>query len=137
MSDDEKAPPLLIVEDDASALRQLRWTFDAYAVATAGARPQALESCADALGGFRSSPPTPRGPRLAALRRSRVAPETTVIVVTGEECAHALRAIELGAHDFSSRSTPTRSACSSPAFGCTTEAENRVARAGRRFGVVA
>ena len=108
MSDDEKAPPLLIVEDDASALRQLRWTFDAYAVATAGARPQALEE----LRRMRPPvvlldlglPPDAEGASegLAALEEIlRVAPGTKVIVVTGrEERAHALRAIELGAHDF-------------------------------------
>ena len=108
MPDTEKAPPLLIVEDDASALRQLRWTFDGYAVATAGDRPQALQE----LRRMRPPvllldlglPPDAEGASegLAALEEIlRVAPETKVIVVTGrEERAHALRAIELGAHDF-------------------------------------
>jgi len=108
MSDGKKAPPLLIVEDDASALRQLRWTFDGHALATAGDRPQALEELRRThppvvlldLG----LPPDAEGASegLAALGEIlRLAPETKVIVVTGrEERAHALRAIELGAHDF-------------------------------------
>src|SRR5262245_10450332 len=108
MSDTEKAPPLLIVEDDASALRQLRWTFDGYAVATAGDRTQALAELRRTQPAVvlldLGLPPDAEGASegLAALPEIlRVAPETKVIVVTGrEERAHALRAIELGAHDF-------------------------------------
>ena len=36
--------PLLIIEDDAAALRQLRWTFDAYEVSTACDREEAREA---------------------------------------------------------------------------------------------
>jgi two-component system NtrC family response regulator len=100
--------PLLIVEDDASALRQLRWTFDRHAVTTASDRAAALE----ALRGTRfpvvlldlGLPPDAGGATegLAALREIlALAPETKVIVVTGrEERACAQRAVELGAFDF-------------------------------------
>ena len=36
-------PTLLIVEDDTAALRQMRWTFDGYAISTASDREAALE----------------------------------------------------------------------------------------------
>ena len=44
MSVDEAKPALLIVEDDAAALRQLGWTFEDYAVSTAVDRVGALEA---------------------------------------------------------------------------------------------
>lgn len=101
-------PPLLIVEDDAVAVRQLLWTFDDYEVATAGGRAAALAEL-DAtrfpvvlldLG----LPPDPEGASegLAALREILSAsPQTKVIVVTGrDEHEVALEAVKLGAHDF-------------------------------------
>ena len=42
MADAESRPQLLIVEDDEAALRQLRWTFDAYNVSTASDRASAV-----------------------------------------------------------------------------------------------
>jgi two-component system NtrC family response regulator len=104
----ELKPPLLIVEDDEAALRQLRWTFDDYQVTTAADRETALEATRRTpfpvvlldLG----LPPDPEGASegIKALGDLlRLTPMTRVIVVTGrEEREHALRAVELGAHDF-------------------------------------
>jgi len=104
----EPRPPLLIVEDDEAALRQLRWTFDGYEVEAAGDRAGAL----DALRATRfpvvlldlGLPPDALGASegLAALGEIlALAPETKVIVVTGrEERACALHAVALGAFDY-------------------------------------
>ena len=108
MSDAEIGGALLIVVDDASALRQLRWTFDGREVATAGDRARAIQELRRTeppvvlldLG----LPPDAEGASegLEALAEIlRIATDTKVIVVTGrEERAYALRAVELGAHDF-------------------------------------
>jgi two-component system NtrC family response regulator len=99
---------LLIVEDDAAALRQLGWTFDDYRVAKASDRSGALDALQRRqfpvalldLG----LPPDEEGTSegIAALQEIvRRSPYTKVIVVTGrEEREHALKAIELGAYDF-------------------------------------
>jgi len=101
-------PRLLIVEDDEAALRQLRWTFDAYAVHGVRDREAAVSACRQQafpvvlldLG----LPGDPDGASegLAALAEIlAVRPDTKVIVVTGrEERASALRAVELGAYDY-------------------------------------
>jgi two-component system NtrC family response regulator len=99
---------LLIVEDDAAALRQLRWTFEDYAVEVAGSRAEALDRMR--AGRFPvvlldlGLPPDAEGASegLAALRELlAMAPTAKIIVVTGrEERAHALKAVELGAYDF-------------------------------------
>jgi two-component system NtrC family response regulator len=108
VSVDEAKPALLIVEDDAAALRQLGWTFEDYAVSTAVDRVGALEA-------FRETrppvvlldlglPPAADGAAegLSTLREILVlAPEAKVIVVTGrEEREYALQAVDLGACDF-------------------------------------
>lgn len=108
MAEAEPKPALLIVEDDAAALRQLRWTFDDYAVSTARDRAGSLEQLRKArfpvvlldLG----LPPDADGASegLATLGEILTrAPETKVIVVTGrDERRCALEAVELGAYDF-------------------------------------
>jgi two-component system NtrC family response regulator len=104
----EAKAPLLIVEDDAAALRQLRWTFDEYEVATARDRPEALEQLRTIVFPVvlldLGLPPEPEGASegLAALREILIrSPDTKVIVVTGrDDREHALRAVELGAYDF-------------------------------------
>jgi two-component system NtrC family response regulator len=101
-------PPLLIVEDDEAALRQLRWTFDGYAVHGATNRRDAVAACRRQpfpvvlldLG----LPGDPDGASegLTALREIlELRPEAKVIVVTGrEEREPALRAVALGAYDY-------------------------------------
>jgi two-component system NtrC family response regulator len=108
MAAGDPKPALLIVEDDAAALRQLRWSFDDYAVSTARDRPDALEQLRKTrfpvvlldLG----LPPDADGASegLATLGEILTrAPATKVIVVTGrDERRCALEAVELGAYDF-------------------------------------
>jgi two-component system NtrC family response regulator len=104
----EALPLLLVVEDDAAALRQLRWTFDECEVATASDRAEALKLVEarrpPVLLLDLGLPPDPEGASegLAALKEIlTVAPATKVIVVTGrEEREHALEAVRLGAYDF-------------------------------------
>jgi len=108
MTPNEAKSPFLIVEDDEAALRQLRWTFDDYAVETATNRPEALELVRQ--GDFPivlldlGLPPDAEGASegLGALREIlEIAPLTKVIVVTGrEEREHALQAVESGAYEF-------------------------------------
>ncbi|HEY1257751.1 MAG TPA: PEP-CTERM-box response regulator transcription factor [Stellaceae bacterium] len=102
------ARPLLIVDDDAGLLRQLRWAFADHKVHPAGSREEAISIIRGQpvpvaildLG----LPPDPDGASegLAALTEIReIAPATKVIIATGNETReHALRAIALGAYDF-------------------------------------
>ncbi len=107
MSSPER-PSLLIVEDDEAALRQLRWTFEDYAVETATDRPSAVEQML--RGRFPvvlldlGLPPDAEGASegLSALGELlSISPTSKVIVVTGrEERRYALEAIQRGAYDF-------------------------------------
>ncbi len=104
----ESKRKLLIVDDDTGIQRQLRWSFDDYDVSVAGDRDEAVAQ-------FRSEtpavvtvdlglPPDPDGATegLATVEAIlKLAPETKVIVVTGnEDHENALKAIALGAYDF-------------------------------------
>jgi two-component system, NtrC family, response regulator len=106
MSTTEK--PLLIVDDDAGLLRQLRWAFSQHKVCCASTRQEAVDLVREHrvpvaivdLG----LPPDPDGASegLAILAEIlAIAPATKVIIATGNETReHALRAIALGAYDF-------------------------------------
>jgi two-component system NtrC family response regulator len=100
--------PLLVIEDDAEARRQLRWTFDDMEVTAVGDRESGLARHRAAsfpvvlldLG----LPPDAEGATegLAALREIlAIAPDVKVIVVTGrEERETAIEAVRLGAWDY-------------------------------------
>ncbi|MPY69536.1 MAG: PEP-CTERM-box response regulator transcription factor [Alphaproteobacteria bacterium] len=107
---DEKRK-LLIVDDDTGIQRQLRWSFDGYDVSVAGDREEAIAR-------FRAEappvvtvdlglPPDPDSPDegLSTVEEIlRLAPETKVVVVTGQDDNHiAMRAIGMGAYDFYSK----------------------------------
>ena len=104
----EPRKPLLIVEDDPALQKQMRWAFEQYEAVVASDRESAIAqlrryepavvtmdlglppSADDPIEGFRLLE------EIHAL-----SPETKVIVLTGQnDRAHALRAIDLGAHDF-------------------------------------
>src|SRR5437667_9368784 len=102
------ATPLLIVDDDAGLLRQLRWAFADHKVYTASTREEAIalvkkDPTPVAIVDL-GLPPDPDGASegLAILTEIlAVAPTTKVIIATGNETRdHALRAIALGAYDF-------------------------------------
>lgn len=104
----EKARPLLIVEDDPALQKQLRWSFDQYETLTASDRESALAQIhrhtpavvTMDLGLPPDADSVSEGFRLLEQILS-VAPETKVIVLTGQnDRANALRAIGLGAYDF-------------------------------------
>src|SRR5207245_1748785 len=100
--------PLLIVDDDAGLLRQLRWASSDHKVYTASTRQEAIalvekDPIPVAIVDL-GLPPDPDGASegLATLAEIlAVAPATKVIIATGNETReHALRAIALGAYDF-------------------------------------
>jgi two-component system, NtrC family, response regulator len=102
------AKPLLIVDDDAGLLRQLRWAFADHKVYPAGTRQEAIdlvrkETIPVAIVDL-GLPPDPDGASegLAILSEIlAIAPATKVIIATGNETReHALRAIAVGAYDF-------------------------------------
>ena len=106
MSDEKRK--LLIVDDDTGIQRQLRWSFDDYDVSVAGDRDEAValfRSEAPAVATVDLGlPPDPDGASegLATVEAIlKLAPDTKVIVVTGnEDHENALKAIALGAYDF-------------------------------------
>lgn len=105
---DSKLKTLLVVEDNPGLQKQLKWAFEGYQVYLAGDRETALQLLRQHqppvvtldLG----LPPDPANASegLAALADMlRIAPETKVIVVTGnDDRRNALKAISLGAYDF-------------------------------------
>ena len=104
----EKGRHLLIVEDDPSLQKQLRWAFDQYETLAAGDRESALVQVR------RYQPPVVTmdlglPPDADSVSEGfklieeilALAPETKVIVLTGQnDRANALRAVGLGAYDF-------------------------------------
>ena len=104
----EKAPTLLIVEDDLALQKQLRWSFDQYETLTAADRESALAQIhrhnpavvTMDLGLPPDADSVSEGFRLLE-QILAIAPDTKVIVLTGQnDRANALRAIALGAYDF-------------------------------------
>ena len=104
-------PTLLVVEDDAGLVRQLRWGFDGYEVVTAGSREEAITALrrvepAVVLQDL-GLPPDPAGTTegMATLAEiMSLKPSTKVIVMTGNgDKDSALRAISTGAWDFYSK----------------------------------
>lgn len=99
---------LLVVEDDPGLQRQLRWSFDDFAVSVANDRDSAITQ----LRRFEPPvvtldlglPPDPGGASegFATLEKIiALAPDTKVIVITGQEDhQHALDSIAIGASDF-------------------------------------
>ena len=104
----EKAPALLVVEDDPGLQSQLRWGLDEFEVVVAGDREQALAElrrhAPPVVTLDLGLPPDPNGASegLRALGEIlELAPETKVIVVSGnDDRANAVRAVGLGAYDF-------------------------------------
>jgi two-component system NtrC family response regulator len=104
----EKLRHLLIVEDDPSLQKQIRWAFDRYETLTAGDRETALTQVnrymppvvTMDLGLPPDADSVSEGFKLIEQILS-IAPETKIIVLTGQnDRANALRAIGLGAYDF-------------------------------------
>ncbi|MBT5047933.1 MAG: PEP-CTERM-box response regulator transcription factor [Rhodospirillaceae bacterium] len=99
---------LLVVDDDTGIQRQLRWSFEGYDVEVAGDREEALVRfraempavCTVDLG----LPPDPDSPNegfLIVEEMLKLAPETKIIVVTGQDDhKYAIEAIGKGAYDF-------------------------------------
>ena len=101
-------PKLLIVEDDHGLCSQLKWCFDDYEVLTADDRASAMAELrrhapAVVLQDL-GLPPDPTGVSEGMQTLSeilQVAPETKVIVVTGNsDRDNAVRSVSRGAYDF-------------------------------------
>ena len=111
VTDNTGRPTLLVVEDDAGLVRQLRWGFDGYDVVTAGTREEAIaalrRSEAPVVLQDLGLPPDPAGTAegMATLQEiMSIRPQTKVIVMTGNgDKDSALRAIGSGAWDFYSK----------------------------------
>src|ERR1700685_1513480 len=101
-------PKLLIVEDDDGLRSQYRWAFPSCEVVRANARPSAVaivqKERPPVIVMDLGLPPDPDGVSegFATLEEVlRIAPETKVIVVTGNgERKNALKAVSSGAYDF-------------------------------------
>ena len=104
----ETSRHLLIVEDDPSLQKQIRWAFDQYETQVAGDRESALVQVQRYMPSVVTMdlglPPdadsVSEGFKLIEQILS-IAPETKIIVLTGQnDRANALRAVGLGAYDF-------------------------------------
>jgi len=104
----DKRLPLLIVEDDAALLKQLKWSLSDHECVTASDREQAIAQVRRHTPAVVTLdlglPPEPDTPEVgfAVLREVlALAPDTKVIVMTGQnDRANALKAVALGAYDF-------------------------------------
>ncbi|MEW6678161.1 MAG: PEP-CTERM-box response regulator transcription factor [Pseudomonadota bacterium] len=104
----DKAPKILLVEDDIGLQKQIKWSLDDYEVVAVGDREDALNQ----IRRFEPAvvlldlglPPDPDGATegLAALQQIlQLAPGTKIIVVTGnQDRTNAIKAIGMGAFDF-------------------------------------
>lgn len=104
----DKAPKILLVEDDVGLQKQIKWSLDGYEIVMASDRESALGQ----IRRFEPAvvlldlglPPDPDGATegLAALQQIlQLAPGTKIIVVTGnQDRANAVKAIGMGAFDF-------------------------------------
>jgi two-component system, NtrC family, response regulator len=104
----DKAPKVLLVEDDIGLQKQIKWSLDDYEVLIAGDRESALAQ----LRRFEPAvvlldlglPPDPDGATegLATLQQIlQLSPGVKIIVVTGnQDRSNAVQAISLGAFDF-------------------------------------
>jgi two-component system, NtrC family, response regulator len=108
MSDTKVKTSILVLDDDEGVRTQYRWLLSPYRVLTAGNRMQAIatfenERPAVAIVDL-GLPPDPDGASegLATVDQLlSIAPETKIIVVTGNENRdHAVKAIASGAYDF-------------------------------------
>jgi two-component system NtrC family response regulator len=99
---------LLVVEDDPALQTQMKWAFDAYDVAVASDREEAiaqLRRVEPAVVTLDLGLPPETGSVGEGFRTLEkileLAPDTKVIVVTGQhDSANARRAVALGAYDF-------------------------------------
>ncbi len=99
---------VLVVEDDPALQLQMKWAFDAYDVAVASDREEAiaqLRRIEPAVVTLDLGLPPDTGSVEEGFRTLEkileLAPDTKVIVVTGQnDSANARRAVALGAHDF-------------------------------------
>jgi two-component system NtrC family response regulator len=104
----DKAPKILLVEDDVGLQKQIKWSLDDYEVVISGDRESALNQ----IRRFEPAvvlldlglPPDPDGATegLATLQQIlQLSPGTKIIVVTGnQDRTNAVKAISLGAFDF-------------------------------------
>jgi two-component system NtrC family response regulator len=101
-------PDVLVLEDDEGLRSQYRWLLSDYRVLEAGDRETAKEIAVRERPGLAivdlGLPPDPDGASeglAAVVELLEIAPETKIIVVTGNESReHASRAIASGAYDF-------------------------------------
>jgi two-component system NtrC family response regulator len=99
---------LLVVEDDPALQTQMKWAFDAYEVAVASDREEAIAQVRRVEPGVVTLdlglPPETAGVGEGFRTLEKImelAPDTKVIVVTGQhDSANARRAVALGAYDF-------------------------------------
>ena len=104
----EARRPVLIVEDDPALQVQMKWAFDAYEVAVASNREEAIAQLRHVEPAVVTLdlglPPDPDGVSEGFKTLGQIlelAPDTKVIVLTGQnDVANARRAVSEGAYDF-------------------------------------